>query len=249
MPNNEIYSKDLDTPLPDIKERLKAQLSSLNNFEDIRKPRNQNTEIIGSNPNEQYDHQEVHVFSVEESLEDIVFLNLSQLPHLKALQKQAKNSLKKIIPNEKITVKEIKQIERWYNIQTFVLEAIQFLEGFGNRGVNDETKKEFLLKIYNRNLIGQEYNSDDWVALLERTRFVWDESGTIQITPNNYKKYVLMEGISYRELTKDQFISFDVLELYKKQTPINFDDLVKIAERTCRVRREVREKYKPDNLN
>jgi hypothetical protein len=248
MPKTEKYSVDLNSPIPDLKERLKAQIGVLNDFTDIRPPRQQISEIEGSNPSEQYAHHEAHVFWVEEPLEDLIFLNSSQLPHIKALQNQARKSLRQIIPTEKINSEEIQKAERWYNIQTFIVEAIQFLEGFGQTNSNKEIKSEMMLKIYNRNLKNIDYIADDWVSLLERNRYnPNDELDSKKITPKNYKKYILKEGIGYRELDNDQYISFDVLELYKKQVPINFEDLVKIAEQTCKVRREIREKYKPDS--
>jgi hypothetical protein len=246
----EIYKIDLNSDLPDIKEELKSHLSFVNDFRDIRFPKELQSEIKGSNHRENYEHFEAHISVVEATPEDLVFVNSSALPHLKALQTQIQKSLKELKPNSLINVEDIQKATKWLNIQKLLIDMIQFLEGFGKSNTDVKIKNEMLSKIYNRNLGNLVYIPDDWVALLERNRFDPNDINNFNsLTASEYMKYILHEGIGYKELDEGQYVSFDALELYKKQTPINFDDMVKIAERTCKVRREVRKKYKPDNLN
>jgi hypothetical protein len=248
MPKEQIYLVDLDKPLPDISEEIKSYLAFCNDFQSIRLPRALQSEIQGSNHTENYSHFELHVSNAEAPPEDLVFLNFSALPYLKALQTLAKNSLKELKPDSRISNEDILKAVKWLNIQKLIVEIIQFLEGFGSVNVNGNVKNEMLSTIYNRNLGDLNYIPDDWVSLLERNRFdIHNINKPIFTTPRNYKKYILKEGFGYKELDKDQYISFDILELYKKQIPIIFDDLLKIAEKTCKVRSEVREKYKPNS--
>jgi hypothetical protein len=244
----EKHAIDLNKPFPDISKKLINYLNLEFGFDKIRSPRKNDSQIKGSYPNLQYSHYHTHIPWVESPIEDLLFLNNLQLPYLKALQNLARNLLKEINPDKVITVENINKAKKWYNIQILIIEMIQFLEGFGENYRGDNIKNEMLQKIFDRNLGDLIYVADDWVSLIERSRYdPNDGNKLISITPSDYKRWILCGSIGYKELDKDQYISFDVLELYKKQTPINFDYMVKIAEKTCKVRREVREKYKPDS--
>ncbi len=247
-----------NTKIPDINEAIKLQLAAFCGYDDIRFPGSLEPEIEGVNSLYQYRHiAEDHTHNIEIPLEDLVFINSRHLPYLKAQRTLAKNLLIKIdtsdslrlptIPYETIERSDKLRAEKWLNIQTLLIEMIQFLEGYNSNKKLVTTKELMMQKIYNKNLGTLDYLPQDWASLLERERFEPNnnEAYLKTLTPNNYKKYILKEGMGYTELEVNQYPSFVVLEMYRKQKPLVFENFIIVVEEVINIRKEVRNRLKP----